>query len=245
MLSHYGTVYDPSKDRDTSSPAVDSHLNYENPKLFAGDTYLPPEVPRPYRIQGMIPEDLNRVYIFFTQIKKSAKDTKPDSKYLGGKPQDATSFEPVFKFPDEDNDEEEEEDRAPLATAAALERKNMDTLRLLGQVKHDYSKRDKNEYTPIDIYVDIAIKNEKGEIRVKGGSSSGMMKVSGPPISAEDKDVFWYGIEESVARSTVWSAAKERTKEERRRAAELTKEQIARSEAAASAMQAEEDTTKP
>lgn len=177
LISQYGTVYDPSRDRDTATPAVMSYKDHANPELFIGDKHLHPDVPRPARIQGMVAEDINRVYIFLVQVRKVMGTST--TKSISSKPQGAAlCFQPIFTYPDEVDEEPEE--LGPIAQATDVERKNIDMLRLLGQFTQDRSGQPDWNRSGLDMYIEMANKDATGAIRLKGGGSGGMMEVKAP-----------------------------------------------------------------
>jgi hypothetical protein len=170
FLSRYSTVYDPLLDNDTTAPPIDSYVDHGNDELFIGDKYLPPYIQPKPRIQGMVPEDINRVYQFFIQIRKPFN--KPRGKPLAASNKNTLkSFEPIFMFP---TDVIEEQDFVgPIAQQIKVDEINALIAKMCGQFT---SKAD------IDMFVSMANKDVNGVIKLRGSSSGGILEVRGPPI---------------------------------------------------------------
>lgn len=94
LITQYGTVYDPNHDDDTDQEPLTSFQAAGNDERFVGDKDLPAGFPRPARIQGMVAEDINRVWQLFVQLRKSARP----GKKLIAKVQQGTHmcFKPVY-----------------------------------------------------------------------------------------------------------------------------------------------------
>ena len=227
FIRRYGTIYDPALDTDTTAPPLDSYANYGNDELFIGDKHLPRDVAPKHRIMGMVPEDINRVYHFFIQIRKPFN--KPNGKPLAQPNKTTnTSFSPIFLFPN--NVIEEKEHVGPIAQQLRVDVMNTLTAKMCGQFT---SKAD------IDMFVSMANKDKNGLIKLRGGGSGGMLEVKGPPIPDEKKAILWDAIIKTNAKYQVWSARDARTEELRRKGAALAKEQMAITEAADATIEAE------
>ena len=94
LISQYGTVYDPNHDGDTDQEPLTSFQAAGNDERFVGDKDLPAGFPRPARIQGMVAEDINRVWQLLVQLRTS---TRPGKKFIA-KVQQGTHmcFKPVY-----------------------------------------------------------------------------------------------------------------------------------------------------
>jgi hypothetical protein len=227
FLSRYGTIYDPTLDHDTTSPPVDSYENYGNDELFIGDKHLPADVAPQERIMGMIVEDIHRVYHFFIQIRKSFN--KPRANPLAAPNKNSNkSFPPIFLYRKDLIDEKDYV--GPITKQLQVDESNALTAKMLGQF---------NTKADIDMFVNLANKDENGFIKLRGGGTGGTMQVKGPHIPDEKKAVFWDAITKTNAKYLVWSAREARSEHDRLKGAAAAKDHMAITEAANATTEAE------
>lgn len=154
FICHYGTIYNPALDTNTTALLLDLYANYSNNELFISNKHLPYDMAPKHYIMGIVLEDINYVYHFFIQIRKPFN--KPNRKPLT-QPNKTTNilFSPIFLFPN--NVIEEKEHVRPIAQQLRVNVMNTLTTKMCGQFT---SKAN------IDMFISMANKDKNGLIKL-------------------------------------------------------------------------------